>query len=113
MARQHPASRGRDAEAWFAAWALRQFGSGDRRAAARSGNAAVTDRIRSVVVVGRDAPLWLASAAVQRALGPSGVKVRAVELKSQLTQVDAYAPLPSLSLLHRLPGPHRRPRLEL
>ena len=68
----------------------------------------MTDRIRSVVVVGRDAPLWLASAAVQRALGPTGVKVRAVELQSQLTPVDAYAALPSLALLHRLLGLEER-----
>ncbi|MES2327401.1 MAG: tryptophan 7-halogenase [Pseudomonadota bacterium] len=68
----------------------------------------MTDRVQSVVVVGRDAPLWLASAAVQRALGPTGVKVRAVELDSQLAQVDAYAALPSLALLHRILGLEER-----
>jgi tryptophan halogenase len=64
----------------------------------------VSERVQSVVVVGRDAPMWLAAAAVQRALGRTGVRVTAVELDSRLAQVDAYAAVPSLASLHRLLG---------
>jgi tryptophan halogenase len=64
----------------------------------------VSGRVRSVAVVGRDAPLWLAAAAVQRALGGTGVTVEAVELDSRLAQVDAHAAIPSLASLHRLLG---------
>ncbi|MDB5455887.1 MAG: Tryptophan halogenase, partial [Caulobacter sp.] len=39
--------------------------------------------ITEVVIVGRDAPLWLAASVVQRALGPAGVTVQAVELPSR------------------------------
>lgn len=54
----------------------------------------------AVIVAGRDAPLWLAAAALARALGPSGVTVEAVELPSALAPVDAYATLPALEALH-------------
>lgn len=61
-------------------------------------------RVQSVAVVGRDAPLWLAAAAVQRALGRTGVKVRAVELDTRVAEVDVYPAVPSLASLHRLLG---------
>jgi tryptophan halogenase len=64
----------------------------------------VSDRVQSVAVVGRDAPLWLAAAAIQRALGRTGVKVRAIELDSRLADVDVYAAVPSLAAIHRLLG---------
>lgn len=64
----------------------------------------MSDPVRSVAVVGRDAPLWLAAAAVQRALGRTGVSVQAIELESRLAQVDVYAAVPSLASLHRLLG---------
>ena len=64
----------------------------------------MSERVQSVLVVGRDAPLWLVAAALQRALGPTGLKVRAVELESRLAQVDAYVAVPSLAALHRLLG---------
>lgn len=64
----------------------------------------MSDRVRSVAIVGRDAALWLAAAAVQRALGPTGVRLQAVELPSWLTPVDVYAALPSLGSMHRLLG---------
>jgi len=64
----------------------------------------VSARVQSVAVVGRDAPLWLAAAAVQRALGRTGVKVRAVELDTRVAQVDVYPAVPSLASLHRLLG---------
>lgn len=54
----------------------------------------------TVLVAGRDAPLWLAAAALSRALAPSGVQVEAVELPSALAPVDAYASFPALEALH-------------
>lgn len=64
----------------------------------------MSERVRSVAVVGRDAPLWLAAAAVQRALGRTGVSVQAIELESRVAQVDVYSAVPSLASLHRLLG---------
>jgi tryptophan halogenase len=64
----------------------------------------VSRRVESVAIVGRDAPLWLTAAAVQRALGSTGVRVHAVELSPWLGPVDAYAALPSLGSMHRLLG---------
>ena len=60
--------------------------------------------MKSVAVVGRDASLWLAAAALQRALGRTGLRVHAVELESRLAEVDAYAAVPTLGSLHRLLG---------
>lgn len=64
----------------------------------------MSGRVQSIAVVGRDAPLWLTAAALQRALGCTGVKVRAVELGSMLAPADVYAAVPSLASLHRLLG---------
>lgn len=64
----------------------------------------MTDRVETVAVVGRDASLWLAAAAIQRAFGTSGVRVQAVELPSWLAAVDCYSTLPSLASMHRLLG---------
>ncbi|MGZ2411079.1 tryptophan 7-halogenase [Sphingomonas sp. F9_3S_D5_B_2] len=64
----------------------------------------MSGRIETVAVVGSDASLWLAAAAIQRALGRSGVRVRAVELQSLLAPVDVYAAVPTLGSLHRLLG---------
>ncbi|MBN8813414.1 MULTISPECIES: tryptophan 7-halogenase [unclassified Sphingomonas] len=54
----------------------------------------------TVIVAGRDAPLWLAAAALARGLAPSGVQVEAVELPSALASVDAHATFPALEALH-------------
>lgn len=54
----------------------------------------------TVILAGRDAPLWLAAAALARGLGPSGVRVEAVELPSALAPVDVYATFPALEALH-------------
>lgn len=54
----------------------------------------------TVIVAGRDAPLWLAAAALARSLAPSGVKVEAVELPSALNPADVYATFPALEALH-------------
>lgn len=53
-----------------------------------------------VVAVGRDAALWLAAAALRRALAPTGVTVEAVELPTLLAPAAAYASLPALEALH-------------
>lgn len=68
----------------------------------------MSDRVHTVAVVGRDASLWLAAAAVQRALGRTGLKVQAVELDTRLAEVDSYAAVPSLASMHRLLGLEER-----
>lgn len=60
----------------------------------------MSTRIDNVVVVGRDAALWLAVCVIQSALGPSGVKVTAVELPSLLRTQDVHVSLPALEALH-------------
>lgn len=57
-----------------------------------------------VVVVGRDAPLWLSAAVLRTALEPAGVAVTAVELPSRLTAASVHATLPALEALHTLLG---------
>jgi tryptophan halogenase len=57
-----------------------------------------------VVVVGRDAPLWLSAAVLRAALAPAGVTVTAVELPSRLTPASVHATLPALEALHALLG---------
>jgi tryptophan halogenase len=64
----------------------------------------VSERVRTVAVVGRDAPLWLAAAALRRALGSTGLQVQAVVLDSRLAEVDVYPAVPSLAAMHRLLG---------
>ncbi|HET6942656.1 MAG TPA: tryptophan 7-halogenase [Sphingomicrobium sp.] len=59
---------------------------------------------RKVIVVGRDAELWLAAGAISRALGPAGVTVEAVELESKLPHWAVYPTLPPLEALHRRLG---------
>jgi tryptophan halogenase len=55
-----------------------------------------------VVVLGRDAALWLSACVVQAALQRSGVRVTAVELPTHLDAVEVYAALPPLEALHNL-----------
>lgn len=57
-----------------------------------------------VVVVGRDAPLWLSAAVLRAALEPAGVAVTAVELPSHLTPASVYATQPALEALHNQLG---------
>jgi len=61
-------------------------------------------RIDAIVIVGRDAALWLTALAIQHAFGRTGVRVRTVELPSLLRAPDVYAALPSLENLHRILG---------
>lgn len=60
--------------------------------------------VRSVAVVGRDASLWLAAIALQRAFGRSGLTVTAVEMPARTRPRDAYATLPDLARFHKLLG---------
>ena len=55
---------------------------------------------RHVVVVGRDADLWLTATALRSALGPAGVAVTAIELPTRLTPASVYATLPAIESLH-------------
>ena len=58
----------------------------------------------TIVVVGRDAALWLAVNVLQAALRPAGVTVEAVELPTRLGPADVHATLPALEALHGLLG---------
>jgi tryptophan halogenase len=53
-----------------------------------------------VVVMGRDADLWLCVNAIGRALGPAGVHVTAIELPTRLRSSDISATLPPLEAFH-------------
>jgi len=56
--------------------------------------------INHVVIVGRDAPLWLSANVVQFALGPAGVTVTAVELPPHAQPADVCVTLPAIEPLH-------------
>jgi tryptophan 7-halogenase len=56
--------------------------------------------VRRLVIVGRDAPLWLSACVMHSALAPAGVRVTAVELPSAKSAADVYATLPALEPLH-------------
>jgi tryptophan halogenase len=56
--------------------------------------------LSQVVLVGRDADLWLTANAIGYALAPAGVKVVAVELPSRLSDSHVSASLPPLEALH-------------
>ncbi len=60
--------------------------------------------VKTVIILGRDAALWLTASALQRALGPAGISVEAVELPSLVQAQDLYASLPALEAFHRLLG---------
>jgi tryptophan halogenase len=53
-----------------------------------------------VVVLGRDADLWLCVNAISRALRPAGVQVLAIELPTRLQPAHVSATLPPLEALH-------------
>ena len=57
-------------------------------------------RVEQVVVVGADAPAWMAAIAIQRALGATGVRVRVIEPPSLLQPADCYQALPALDGFH-------------
>lgn len=60
--------------------------------------------VRRITIVGRDAPLWLAAAALRRALAPAGVAVTAVALPSEVGVADLYPTLPAIEALHNQIG---------
>ncbi len=60
----------------------------------------MTAAVQELVVVGRDAPVWLAACVLQSALGPAGLRVTVVELPGVIGPPDAYATLPALEPLH-------------
>jgi tryptophan 7-halogenase len=60
--------------------------------------------IQRVLIVGRDAALWLTALGLRRALGGLGVTIEVVELPSLLRPADAYASTPSLASLHHMLG---------
>lgn len=64
----------------------------------------MSEAVRRVVVVGRDAAAWLTAAALHRAFARTGVSVAVVELSSLLQPADVYSTTPSLAGLHRLLG---------
>ncbi len=61
-------------------------------------------RIERVVVVGADAPAWMAAAALQRSLGGAGLQLRVIELPTSIQPVDAYSALPELAGFHHRIG---------
>ena len=60
--------------------------------------------MEKVVIVGRDAPLWLSALALYRALTPAGVKVEVIALPDRMQAADIYATLPPLEAFHRQLG---------
>jgi len=60
----------------------------------------VNGAVQDLVIVGRDAPAWLAACVMQSALGPSGLRVSVVELPGAIGPSDAYTTLPALEALH-------------
>lgn len=57
-------------------------------------------RVEQVVVVGADAPAWMAAVALHRSLATTGVRVRVVELPSLVRPVDVYSAQPALAGFH-------------
>jgi len=57
-----------------------------------------------VAILGRDAPLWLAAAALRRALAPAGVEVCAVALPGDATPGDVWRAWPGIEALHERIG---------
>ena len=55
---------------------------------------------KEIVIVGRDAPLWLSACVLQHALGPAGVNITVVELPSRAEPADICVSLPALEALH-------------
>lgn len=61
-------------------------------------------RIERIVVVGRDAQLWISALALHRALGSGGARITVLEIPSMLLDSDVIAAVPSIVDLHRLLG---------
>ncbi|MES2054409.1 MAG: tryptophan 7-halogenase [Pseudomonadota bacterium] len=57
-------------------------------------------RPNRVVIAGRDAALWLTASVIQRALGPAGVSVEAIELPTRLRSGEVIVTQPAIEALH-------------
>jgi tryptophan 7-halogenase len=55
---------------------------------------------RQLVIVGRDAPVWLSACVLQFALAPAGVEITVVELPPRAQPADLCISLPSVEPLH-------------
>jgi len=56
--------------------------------------------MHEIVIVGRDAPVWLSACVMQYALGPAGITVTVVELPPHAQPADVCVTLPALEPLH-------------
>ena len=56
--------------------------------------------VKKVLIVGRDAPLWLSVLALHRALSPTGIAIEVIELPSLARHQDIHAALPALEAFH-------------
>jgi len=56
--------------------------------------------VQKIVIVGRDAPVWLSACVLQYALGPAGVTVTVVELPPDAQPADVCVTLPAIEPLH-------------
>ena len=61
-------------------------------------------RVQKVVVVGSDAPAWMAAAAIHGSLSSTGVRVRVIEVPTLLQPVNVYCALPALAGFHHRVG---------
>jgi len=61
-------------------------------------------RIEQVVVVGADAPAWMAAAALRQSVSAAGIRVRVIELPTLLQPADVYSALPELAGFHHRIG---------
>lgn len=64
----------------------------------------MTTPVQKIVIVGRDAPLWLAAVLLHGALAATGIAVVVVELPSRTAPGTVYASLPPLEALHNRIG---------
>lgn len=64
------------------------------------------NKLKRVVIIGRDADAWLSALALHVFYSQSvnGITIELIELPSQLEQQDVFATLPSLKILHKMLG---------
>jgi tryptophan halogenase len=64
----------------------------------------LSEGIERIVVVGRDAQVWISALAIYRALGPGGTRVSVLELPTSILESDVIAAAPSIVDLHGMLG---------
>lgn len=66
----------------------------------------MTNPLRKIVIVGRDAAAWLSAFALEKSFGrqDGGIEIELVELPSKLRPEDVFVTLPTQQALHRLLG---------